>query len=78
VGDVRLHGSASDPRLAWLTGPDGTERPLSWRPGTSARFVPELEVIGPDGEVVAREGAAITGTCTITPDYLIAEFGPPS
>ena len=75
VGAVTLHGSLSDPRLAWLTQPDGTTRQLSWRPGTSARFAPSLEVIGPDGRVVAREGSVITGTCILSPDYLLAEFG---
>jgi hypothetical protein len=59
-----------------MTQPDGTVRQLSWRPGTSARFAPNLEVIGLDGLVVAREGAVITGTCTITPDFVMAEFGP--
>ena len=39
-----------------MTLPDGTVRQLSWLPGTSGRFVPALEVIGPDGRVVAREG----------------------
>jgi hypothetical protein len=73
--DTRLHGSPSDSRLAWMTLPDGTVRQLSWRPGTSARFTPNLEVIGPDGLVVAREGSVITGTCTITPDFLVADFG---
>jgi hypothetical protein len=75
VGDVRLHGSPSDGRLAWLTLPDGTSRQLSWRPGTSARFTPDLEVIGPDGHLLAREGAAISGTCTIAPDFYLPEFG---
>jgi len=37
--------------------------------------VPNLEVIGPDGTVVAREGSVITGSCTIAPDFLVAEFG---
>jgi hypothetical protein len=60
----------------WLTLPDGTSRQLSWQPGTSARFTPDLEVIGPDGHLLAREGAAITGTCSIAPDFLVPEFGP--
>lgn len=30
--------------------------PILWPAGSSARFVPDLEVIGPDGDVVAREG----------------------
>ena len=59
-----------------MTLPDGTVRQLSWLPGTSGRFVPALEVIGPDGRVVAREGSLITGSCTIAPDFEVAEFGP--
>lgn len=74
--EIRLHGSPSDSRVAWLQMPDGSRRELSWLPGTSARFTPDLEVIGPDGRLVAREGALITGTCTIGPDALVAEFGP--
>jgi hypothetical protein len=58
-----------------MTLPDGLTRQLSWRPGTSGRFVPNLEVIGPNGTVVAREGSVITGSCTIAPDFLVAEFG---
>jgi hypothetical protein len=73
---IRLHGSPDDWRLTWMTLPDGTVRQLSWRPGTSARFAPNLEVIGPDGGVVAREGDVITGLCTVTPDFEVAEFGP--
>jgi hypothetical protein len=77
TAQIRLHGSSSDSRLAWLTLPDGALRQLSWPPGTSARFAPDLEVIGPDGRVIAREGSVITGTCTIAPDFLVAEFGTP-
>ena len=63
VGEFRLHGSPDDPRLAWMTWPDGSRRELAWEPGTSARFTPNLEVIGPDGHVVAREGSPVTGGC---------------
>ena len=49
VGNHRLHGSPDDPRGAWMTIEDGSRRELVWLAGTSARFVPELEVIGPDG-----------------------------
>lgn len=72
---IRLHGSASDSRLAWMTLPSGTERQLSWAPGTSARFGPHLEVIGTDGTVIAREGSIVTGSCIISPDFLVPEFG---
>lgn len=63
VGEFRLHGSPDDPRLAWMTWPDGSRREIGWDPGTSARFSPNLEVIGPDGAVVAREGSLVTGGC---------------
>ena len=63
VGDFRLHGSPDDPRLAWMTWPDGSRRELGWLPGTSARFTPNLEVIGPDGQVIAHEGSQVTGGC---------------
>jgi hypothetical protein len=76
VGQVTLHGSPTDQRLPWLTLPDGTERQLSWSPGTRARFDPDLEVIGPSGKVIAHKGSLITGTCIISPDFLMAEFGP--
>lgn len=76
VGEVRLHGSPTDSGLAWMTLPDGTRRPLIWQPGTSARFGPDLEVIGPDGVVVAREGSRITGNCAFAPTGAdLPEFG---
>ena len=63
VGDFVLHGSRSDPRVAWLTGPGGERRDLAWLAGSSARFAPELEILDPSGRVIAREGSAATGGC---------------
>jgi hypothetical protein len=63
VGEFRLHGSPSDPRLAWMTMPDGSRRELAWEAGTSARFSPDLVVIGPDSQVIASEGSRVTGGC---------------
>ena len=65
VGDVRLHGSPEDPRGAWITFKDGSRKELVWSAGTSARFTPELEVIGPNGNVIASEGSRITGGCPV-------------
>ena len=65
VGDYRLHGSPTDPHLAWMTDPDGSRHELAWPPGTSARFSPGLEVIGPNGAVLAREGWLVVGRCPV-------------
>jgi hypothetical protein len=76
IGDFRLHGSATDPRLVWMTEPDGRERSLVWPLGTSARFVPGLEVLDPRGTVIAREGTGITGTAGCS-NGLTVEFEEP-
>ena len=58
---------------------DGSRKELVWSAGTSARFAPELEVIGPDGKVIAGEGSLITGGCPLgDPDVLFVEFPTPS
>ena len=75
VVEIRLHGSSTDPRLTWETLPDGTEHTVVWMPGTSARFAPDLVVIGPDGTVIAREGSLITGGCAM-PNGELVEIGP--
>ena len=46
-----------------MTFPDGSRRELSWPAGTSARFTPNLEVIGPAGQVIARKGSMVKGGC---------------
>lgn len=40
---------------------DGTPVPILWPEGFTARFDP-VELIGPDGEVVAREGDVVRGS----------------
>jgi len=75
--DVRLHGSPDDLRIAWMTWSDGSRREIGWDPGTSARFSPSLEVIGPDGAVVAREGSMVTGGCPTTGDIQYVDFTTP-
>jgi hypothetical protein len=77
MGNYRLHGSPDDPHLAWMTDPDGTRYELAWSRGTSARFAPQLEVIGPDGAVTAREGTLVVGLCAVgTTGLDFAEFAP--
>lgn len=71
---IRLHGSAADPMVVWMSFPDGRTHQLAWPAGTSARFDPDLEVIGPNGSVVAREGDVVTGSCTIAPDFEVPEI----
>jgi len=63
VGEFRLHGSAADPQLAWMTRPDGTRQDLVWQVGYSARFTPQLEVLDQHGTVIASEGTLVTGGC---------------
>ncbi len=57
-----LHASPSDPRIAWLEGfPEGSRTDVIWPEGFRARFVPNLEVLDPDGRVVLREGDFVDG-----------------
>ena len=78
IGDYRLHGSPDDPRGAWMTFEDGSRKELAWSAGTSARFVPELQVIGPDGKVIAEEGSLVTGGCPVgDANVLFVEFQTP-
>jgi hypothetical protein len=63
VGEYRLHGAANDPRVVWMTQPDGTRAELAWPVGYSARFTPDLELLDDMGEVVGREGSLVTGGC---------------
>jgi hypothetical protein len=75
IGDFRLHGSAMDPRLAWMIEPDGRRTELAFGPGWSARFTPRLEVLEADGRVVAHEGSQITGSCsTAEPGVMHVDF----
>lgn len=80
-GEYRLHGSATDPRLVWMTFPDGVRHELAWPLGYSARFTPGLELLDETGRVVAREGTLVTGGCGtpqpgvlwVTPDGLTVD-----
>jgi hypothetical protein len=71
-GNFRLHGAAADPKLVWMTFPDGSRHDLAWPVGYSARFTPALELLDGTGQVVGREGSLITGGCGIPrePDVL--------
>ena len=65
---VTIHGSTSDPALAWIVfALDGHRENLLWPAGYSARFAPSLEVINASGSVVAREGELATGGCPVPP-----------
>ena len=64
VGDYRLHGSASDPRIVWMTDPHGTREEVAWPVGYSARFRPSLELLDEHGDLVGREGTLVVGSCT--------------
>ncbi len=68
--NVVVHGSPSDPAVAWVVFPDGTRENLLWPPGYYALFAPELRAVAPDGTVVAREGERATGGCPMAPDGL--------
>ena len=46
-----LRGSPWDPRVAWVGTAD-----ITWPPGSAAVFVPELRLLGRDGELVAGAG----------------------
>lgn len=79
VGDLRLHGAADDPRLAWMIGPDGRRTELAWRVGFSARFTPNLEVLDDRGQRVAVEGSLVTGGCpTFDAGVTLPDFATPA
>jgi hypothetical protein len=78
-GDHRLHGAASDPRLAWMIRPDGTRGELGWPVGFSARFTPTLEVLDDHGRVIASEGSIVQGGCgTADPGVTYPDFTTPA
>lgn len=58
-----LQGSPDDPRVTWLLMDGGAEKALLWPAGWTARFVPTLEVLGPDGRVRFHSGDAVTEVC---------------
>jgi hypothetical protein len=62
--DATIHGSAADPRLAWaIDNGSGKRVELVWPSGYTARFSPDLAILDRDGQVVARDGDLIIGSC---------------
>lgn len=59
VASGTLAAGLDDPALVWLDA-DGERLDLTWPYGFRVRFVPDAEVLAPGGEVVAREGQAIS------------------
>lgn len=51
-----LAGDPDDAEVAWLVGRDGARQAILWPFGYSARFDPGLELIAPNGTVIARAG----------------------
>jgi hypothetical protein len=65
--DAVLTGDRSDPRVAWLTSPDGSGRAdLIWPPGYKAQFAPNLEILDASGAVVFRAGDHVDGGCVVS------------
>lgn len=58
-----LHGSLSDPRLAWAVR-KGQRRELVWPPGARAVFEPGLVVTDRHGNVLARAGDLLESLCS--------------
>jgi len=77
--DAVLHGSPTDPRVAWLVnnlgGPPRME--VLWPAGYRARFNPNLEVLDEHGNVVQRVGDAVTGACVSNADTGMLYLEPP-
>lgn len=61
--DATLHGSPSDPRVAWIHLQGFGDRQAVFPVGFTARFNPSLEVLDANGAVVFREGEKIDGAC---------------
>jgi hypothetical protein len=66
--DAVLHGSAADPRIAWLTENLDPAAParldVVWPAGYRARFAPGLEILDENAKVVLQEGDRVTGLCS--------------
>ena len=50
-----LRGRIGDARVVWIENA-GSRVDISWPPGFIARFAPELELLGPTGDVIAHDG----------------------
>jgi hypothetical protein len=80
--DAVVRGSPNDPRIAWLENhlampqgvPTTPRLEATWPAGYRARFTPKLEILDNWGNVVLREGDAVTGTCSAgdSPSYYLA------
>jgi hypothetical protein len=55
-----LAGDPTDPAVAWVVSATGQRVEVLWPVGYSARFAPELELIGPINQVIARAGDELT------------------
>jgi hypothetical protein len=62
-----LHGDPNDPHHVWIEPVTGEPKRLEvlFPPGYTARFSPQLVLMGPDDEVVGREGSRVSGYCII-------------
>jgi hypothetical protein len=78
-GDAVLHGSPTDPRIAWLDYKLGgqSRMEVTWPAGYRARFNPNLEVLDENGNVVIREGDPVSGACGYNPDTGMLYLEPP-
>jgi hypothetical protein len=68
--DAVVHGDSSDTRLVWLdnrlqlaNSQSAARIDVIWPAGYRARFTPQLEILDGMGNVVLREGDAVTGAC---------------
>jgi len=55
LSGVRLEAAMTAP-YAWVTDSAGRRISIVWPRGFRGRFSPDLEILGPDGSVVARQG----------------------
>jgi hypothetical protein len=63
-GDADLEGGC-----AWVDGEDGTRYEVQYPAGHEVRFDP-LELVGPDGDVIAAEGDTVTITGAVAEDMM--------
>lgn len=61
--DGVLAGNATDPRVAWVESKNGQRIDVVFPDRLGARFTPDLEIVDPNGKVVARAGDPIDGGC---------------
>jgi hypothetical protein len=63
--DAVVRGSQTDPHIAWLENHLGgiSRSEATWPLGYRARFTPKLEILDGWGNVVLRDGEAVTESC---------------